>query len=90
MGKKNNQSKKKPNLNQKFQQQDRLKFIYTNADQLKNKLTELNQRIMDTNPDIIGITEVKAKNRLQDMSAAEFNVESTSDYQMLTETWATT
>jgi hypothetical protein len=35
--------------------------MYTNADQLKNKLAELEIRIEEHQPWIIGITEVKPK-----------------------------
>jgi hypothetical protein len=39
-----------------------LKCLYTNADQLTNKITELILRARDKKLDIIGITEMKPKN----------------------------
>ena len=39
----------------------KLSCFYTNADQLRNKLTELSVRTGMDNPQVIGVTEVKAK-----------------------------
>ena len=40
---------------------DSLRVLYTNADQLPNKIDELKQRIDDEKPHIIAITEVNNK-----------------------------
>ena len=45
----------------KFAVLPKLNCFYTNADQLLNKITELEVRSRDDRPNIIGITEVKPK-----------------------------
>ena len=60
----------------------KLKFFYTNADQLFNKLPELMVRTRDNKPDIIGITEVKNKNNRQNPSIAEYSIGEVGKYQM--------
>ena len=49
-----------------------MKCLYTNADQLPNKLNELKDRIELYNPDIIAITEVKPKNPKAANQLSEF------------------
>jgi hypothetical protein len=45
----------------KFAVLPKLNCFYTNADQLLNKITELEVRSRDARPNIIGITEVKPR-----------------------------
>ena len=54
-----------------------LHIWYTNADSLRNKLTELKDRLKSSihRPDIITITEVKAKNTRFPQTVAEFNID---------------
>lgn len=59
-----------------------LNCLYTNADQLKNKMSELSIRVNNENPDIIGITEVKAKKRQSNIKASEFHIEGNQNYKM--------
>ena len=56
--------------------------LYTNADQLKNKLLELESRISDKQPNVIGITEVKPKNSSNQVNPAEYTILSGNEYQM--------
>lgn len=49
--------------------------MYTNADQLTNKLTEFNIRIDQVKPDIIGVTEVKPKYCRFKPNIAEFSLD---------------
>ena len=63
---------------------EKLKCLYTNADQLKNKMNELHTRISDTDPHIIGITEVKPKNKLCQVGAAEYSLDEVGDYTQFT------
>ncbi len=51
-----------------------LKCLYTNADQFFNKIFELKARINTFQPDIIAITEVKAKNPKTHYNLAEFTL----------------
>ncbi len=51
-----------------------LKCMYTNADSLKNKLNEFTTRVLDCNPDIICITEVKPKNMKDNLTESEFSL----------------
>ena len=55
----------------------KLSILYTNANQLKNKMNELNIRINDNMPNIIGITEVKNKNKQQNIKLAEYSLHAT-------------
>jgi len=50
-------------------------FLYTNADSLPNKLQELKQLIvhLERSPEVISLTEVKYKNKL-DINSAELNI----------------
>ena len=66
----------------KFQFIDRLKCFYTNADQLKNKMTELQVRIGDVMPHIIGITEVKPKSSTYQCKTAECSLDDIGEYEM--------
>ena len=36
--------------------------MYTNVDTITNKLDEFNARIADSDPDIVGLTEIKPNN----------------------------
>ena len=58
----------------------KLQVFYTNADQLKNKLNELNTRLAKSLPDIIGITEVKNKNNFQNIKTAEYTLDVSNNY----------
>jgi ribonuclease P/MRP protein subunit RPP40 len=55
---------------------DRLCIIYTNADNLLNKITELKLTILSlqTEPHIIAITEIKPKNLRTPLLKSEFNI----------------
>jgi hypothetical protein len=52
-----------------------LNVLYTNADSLLNKTTELLALITDQNPDIIGVTEVVPKNAATPVIEAEITLE---------------
>ena len=53
-----------------------IKCMYTNADQLKNKMNELTDRIKIEWPDLIAINEVKYKNTAgRKLKEGEFNIE---------------
>ena len=56
--------------------------MYTNADQLSNKITELELRVQEHLPHIIGITEVKPKNSRYSMNEAEFSLEDSGNYKI--------
>jgi len=58
-----------------------LTFVYTNADCLSNKKTELNMLLMslNTKPDVIIITEVNPKVKIEGLSEQEFSI---TDYNM--------
>lgn len=45
-----------------------LRILYTNADQLSNKINELESEVALLSPDIIIITEAKPKNSLQPLT----------------------
>ncbi|CAG2205678.1 unnamed protein product [Mytilus edulis] len=60
----------------------KLSCIYTNADQLFNKLPELTVRTRDDKPKIIGITEVKPKNNRYKPGISEYSLAEVSDYNM--------
>ena len=59
-----------------------LNCFYTNADQLMNKLTELEIRTQDTKPNIIGITEVKPKNCRYATRVSEYSLTDQRNYQI--------
>ncbi len=40
---------------------DEIKMLYTNADQLRNKMYEFKALVTNINPDIIGVTEIRPK-----------------------------
>ena len=63
---------------------ENINCLYTNADQLRNKLDELRVRIRDTVPKIIGITKVKPKNSVYKLNSAEFSLDEIADYDMFT------
>ena len=60
-----------------------LNVMYTNADQLRNKLQELNAYTQNSEsiPDIIAITEVKPKNNKYPVLPSEYNMENYVLYQ---------
>ena len=49
--------------------------IYTNADCLTNKISELRLQVKNHNPQIVGITEVKPKNFRYQLSNSEIALE---------------
>ncbi len=51
-----------------------LKCMYTNADSLKNKLNEFTTRILDYDPDIICVNEVKPKHMKDQLTEPEFSL----------------
>ena len=53
--------------------------FYTNADQLLNKITELEVRTREVRPNIIGFTEVKPKHNRYKPTKAEYTI---GDYKM--------
>ena len=63
-------------------EEDSLRCLYTNADQLKNKMDEMETRIREYRPHIVGITEVKAKNSQRRCSPAEYNMVTLNNYDM--------
>jgi predicted metal-binding protein len=65
---------------------EKLKCYYTNADQLRNKVQELDVKVRDQQPHIIWITEVNPKNQKHQLNPAEFSLQSGSDleYHMFT------
>ena len=71
-----------PRTTQNTQKKHKMSCMYTNADQLKNKLQEMKTRMSHTMPSIIGITEVKAKNRSMKMKESEFSVDEVGKYDM--------
>ncbi len=68
-----------------------IRVLYTNADQLMNKLNELYARIQEDKPRIVGITEVKPKNPNCTYKESEFNIIEVYEYKTfsknLSETW---
>ena len=67
----NQTNKQKENHNSNYKQ---LAFMYTNADQLKNKMDELELRTSELKPDIIAITEVKPKRPNCLINIAEYSL----------------
>ena len=59
-----------------------IKTLYTNADQLRNKLGEMRDRITLNQPDVIAINEVKPKANA-DYKLEEFNIDPHNQYEML-------
>ncbi len=59
---------------------NKLPVMYTNADSLKNKLTEFHVRVQDKKPKIIAVNEVKPKNSTNILNDAEFNLDAVGDY----------
>ena len=57
-----------------FQDIRGLKCVYTNADQLRNKMEELRTRTANTDPHIIGVTEVKPKIASFDITEPEIHI----------------
>ena len=60
-----------------------LNIMYTNADQLRNKIQELKAYTQNSEfiPDIIAITEVKPKNNRYPVLPSEYNIENYALYQ---------
>ena len=54
---------------------DRIKVLYTNANQLTNIIKLLRSRCKHEEPTAIGINEVKPKNNRYPVNAVEFNLE---------------
>ena len=52
-----------------------MRIIYTNADQLTNKLEELQTRIKIENPHIILVTEVNSKNTKNSPDLITFHIQ---------------
>ena len=53
-----------------------LKCFYTNADQLRNKMSELTVRVKNENPMLVGVTEVKQKRPTDDpIPAPEYSID---------------
>lgn len=52
-----------------------IKCFYTNADQLRNKMNELNVRVQEDLPQIIGIAEPKPKHSRLQVNLAEFSLD---------------
>ena len=52
-----------------------IKIIYTNADSLPNKFTELQAYVNMSSPHIIGVCEVKPKNSRYELNEAEINMQ---------------
>ena len=67
----NQTNKQKENHNSNYKQ---LAFMYNNADELKNKMDELELRTSERKPDIIAITEVKPKRPNCLINIAEHNL----------------
>ena len=65
-----------------FQIIKKFKCLYTNADQLRNKMTELQVRISDVMSHIIGITEVKPKISAHQYQFAEYSLDEVGEYEM--------
>ncbi len=59
---------------------NKLPVMYSNADSLRNKLTEFHLRVQEKKPKIIGINEVKPKNSSNTLNEAEFNLDAVGDY----------
>jgi len=57
-----------------------LNCFYTNADQFRNKLNEFQTKIINYEPKIIGIIEVKPKNSTYKLNPAEFSIDSAGNY----------
>ena len=55
------ENQKVPKAPVKIKQQ-KLNCFYTNADQLRNKMSELTLRVRNEKPMVVGVTEVKPKN----------------------------
>ena len=60
----------------------KLSCFYTNADQLRNKLTELSVRTGMDKPQIVGITEVKTKNSKYTVKQSEYTLDNKASYSM--------
>ncbi len=62
-----------------------LRCLYTNADTLKNKMTEFRCRLKQYKPHIIGINEVKPKNSRYKQKESEFKVDDVGDYDIFSQ-----
>ena len=78
----NTKLNKKTNVHivNKFEALNNLTCLYTNADQFKNKMTELEMRTQDHTPMIMGITEVKPKNTRCKSKVAEYTLTTTNNH----------
>ena len=52
----------------------KINCMYTIADQLKNKLSEMKVRVSNSMPSIIGVTEVKPKNKQTQIKEPEYSL----------------
>ena len=69
-------SNKRKSKNTKNNLIHNLKCFYTNADQLRNKMSELTVRVKNENPMLVGVTEVKPKRPTDDpIPAPEYSIE---------------
>ena len=57
-----------------------LSCFYTNADQFRNKFNEFQTKMINYEPKIIGITEMKPKNSVYKLNPAEFSIDSEGNY----------
>ncbi len=62
-----------------------LRCLYTNADTLKNKMTELKLRLKQYKPHIIGINEVKPKNSRYKQKESEFKIDDIGEYDIFSQ-----
>ena len=60
----------------------KINSMYTDADQPKNKLSEMKVRISNSMPSIIGVTEVKHKNNQMEIKEPEYWLSEVGNYDM--------
>ncbi len=74
----NNSTERNRGVNERhvnrFENVSGMKCMYTNADQLRNKMDELRVRATNYEPYIIGITETKPKRASFNVSSAELSI----------------
>jgi hypothetical protein len=68
---------------QKSKSRDKVTFLYTNADQLPNKMVELRAIIASSSPqpDIIAVNEVKPKNSRYQLQPADYKIEGYTSFE---------
>ena len=81
---KNKQKKSLKNANNvnKRMSNHKINCMYTNADRLKNKLSEMKVRVSNSMPSIIGVTEVKPKNKQTQIKESEYSLSEVGNYDM--------